>query len=250
MDRAIYDRMAEVDGEHWWFVARRKIIATLIEQQVRPPADARILEVGCGTGSNIPLLRQYGRIEAIEPDDAARALAADRTGVPIQGGLLPDGVTLDDGAYDLIVLLDVLEHIPGDRDALAALTPKLAPGGSILVTVPASPWMWSAHDVAHHHQRRYTMAGVKRVFADSGLRVRHATHFNTMLFPLIAAARLAGKLAGREGGDDTMPPPALNRLLMGMFGAERHWIGRHSLPFGVSIGLVAEPTTAMERKVA
>lgn len=249
MDRAIYDRMAEIDGEHWWFVARRQIISTLIEQQVRPRAGARILEVGCGTGSNIALLQRYGRVEAIEPDDEARALSAARTGVPIQGGLLPDGVSLEDGAFDLIVLLDVLEHIPGDREALSALVPKLAPGGRILVTVPASPWMWSAHDVAHHHQRRYTMAAAKQVFEGSGLRVRHATHFNTLLFPLIAAARLVGKLSGREGGDDAMPSPAFNRLLRGVFGAERHWIGRHSLPFGVSIGLVAEPA-AVAKKVA
>ncbi|SNT13269.1 2-polyprenyl-3-methyl-5-hydroxy-6-metoxy-1,4-benzoquinol methylase [Sphingomonas laterariae] len=241
MDRAIYDRMAEIDGAHWWFVARRRIIAELIETQAKPKPGARILEVGCGTGSNIPLLQRYGTVDAIEPDDQARALTTQRTGVAVKGGLLPDGVALDDGAYDLIVLLDVLEHIPGDRAALASLTAKLAPGGKILVTVPASPWMWSAHDVAHHHQRRYTMAAVKRVFADSGLKVRHATHFNTLLFPLIAAARLAGKISGREGGDDTMPPRPLNRLLGGLFAAERHWIGRHSLPFGVSIGLVAEP---------
>lgn len=248
MDRAIYDRMAEIDGDHWWFVARRRIIAALIERQARPPADARILEVGCGTGSNIALLRHYGRVEAIEPDDQARALAARRTGVAVQGGLLPDGVKLDDGAFDLIVLLDVLEHIPGDRAALAALAPKLAPGGSILVTVPAAPWMWSAHDVAHHHQRRYTMATLKRVFADSGLRMRHATHFNTVLFPLIAAARLAGKLSGREGGDDAMPPPVVNGVLKALFGIERHWVGRHRFPFGVSIGVVAEPFEA--RKAA
>ena len=241
MDRAIYDRMAEIDGAHWWFVARRRIIATLIEQQARPKPGARILEVGCGTGSNIPMLQRYGTVDAIEPDDQARALTTTRTGVAVKGGLLPDGVALEDGAYDLIVLLDVLEHIPGDRAALASLVPRLAPGGRILVTVPAAPWMWSAHDVAHHHQRRYTMASAKRVFAESGLRVRHATHFNTMLFPLIAAARGLGKLTGREGGDDSMPPPLLNGMLEGLFAAERHWIGRHSLPFGVSIGLVAEP---------
>ncbi|WP_380872952.1 methyltransferase [Sphingomonas sp. DBB INV C78] len=242
MDRAIYDRMAEIDGAHWWFVARRRIIAALIEQQARPKPGARILEVGCGTGSNIRMLQHYGTVDAIEPDDQARALTTERTGVAVKGGLLPDGVALEDGAYDLIVLLDVLEHIPGDREALASLVAKLKPGGKILVTVPASPWMWSSHDVAHHHQRRYTMAEVKKVFADSGLKVTHATHFNTVLFPLIAAARGLGKLLGREGGDDAMPPKPVNGLLGTLFGFERHVVGRHSLPFGVSIGLVAEPS--------
>ena len=154
MERLVYDRMRGLEGAHWWFVARRRIIATLIEQQARPKSGAHILEIGCGTGSNIPMLQRYGTVDAIEPDDQARALTTERTGIAVKGGLLPDGVALENGAYDLIVLLDVLEHIPGDREALASLVAKLAPGGKILVTVPASPWMWSSHDVAHHHFRR------------------------------------------------------------------------------------------------
>src|SRR5579872_4427310 len=170
MDRAIYDNMAKIDGEHWWFVARRKLIATLIEQQVNPPPDARILEIGAGTGSNIAMLQRYGVVEAVEPDDAARAFATARTGVAFKGGLLPDGVDLADGAYDMIAMLDVLEHIPGDQEALAALGPKLAPGGRILVTVPANPWLWSSHDVAHHHQRRYTAKTLREIFDAAGFR--------------------------------------------------------------------------------
>lgn len=241
MDRAVFDRMAEIDDEHWWFAARRGIIAGLIERQAARGRRLRILEVGCGTGSNLALLQRYGEVDAIEPDDPARALATSRSGLAIKGGLLPDGVLLDDGAYDLIVLLDVLEHIPDDRGTLAALRGKLAPGGRLLVTVPAAPWMWSAHDLAHHHQRRYTAKTLEHVFRAAGFRVRYRSHFNTLLFPLIAAARLAGKLLRREGGDDAIPPRPLNRLLTGLFGAERHLIGRGRFPFGVSLALVAEP---------
>jgi len=241
MDRAVYDRMAEIDGEHWWFTARRDIIANLIRRQTPLKPGARILEVGAGTGSNIGLLQRFGTVDAIEPDDAARALATARTGVAVKGGLLPDGVALEDGAYDLIVLLDVLEHIPGDVEALAALRGKLAPGGRLLVTVPAMPWLWSAHDAAHHHQRRYTVRALEAAFDRAGFRIRYRSHFNTLLFPLIVAARGAGKLLGREGGDDAMPPRPLNALLAGIFGAERHWVGRGSLPFGVSLAVVAEP---------
>lgn len=240
MDRAVYDRMAAIDGEHWWFSARRKIIAGLIREQVAPRPGARILEVGCGTGSNIALLQQFGTVEAIEPDDGARAIAAGRTGVLVQGGLLPDGVVLDDGAYDMIVLLDVLEHIPNDREALGSLRSKLKPGGKLVLTVPAMPWLWSEHDVAHHHQRRYTAATLEKVVCDSGFKVRHRTHFNTMLFPLIVAARALGKLTGREGGDDAMPPRPINRALEAIFAAESAWVSRRSFPVGVSLGLVAE----------
>lgn len=240
MDRAVFDRMAEIDDEHWWFAARREIIAGLIERQAGHGRPLRILEVGCGTGSNLALLRRYGEVDAIEPDDPARALAASRSGLPIKGGLLPDGVELEDGVYDLIVLLDVLEHIADDLGTLAALRSKLATGGRLLVTVPAAPWMWSAHDAAHHHQRRYTARTLEGVFRAAGFRIRYRSHFNTLLFPLIAAARIAGRLLRRNGGDDAIPPKPINSLLRGLFGAERHLLGRATLPFGVSLALVAE----------
>jgi SAM-dependent methyltransferase len=243
MDRAIYDNMAKIDEDHWWFVARRKIIASLVEQQVRPAPGARILEIGAGTGSNIALLQRYGVVDAVEPDDDARAFATARTGVAIKGGLLPDGVDLADGAYDMIAMLDVLEHIRGDQEALAALAPKLAPGGRILVTVPANPWLWSPHDVAHHHQRRYTARTLRDIFNAAGFRVRYMTHFNSLLLPLVVAARAVGKLTGREGGDDAMPGATVNHVLQATFAAERHWVGKHPLRFGVSLAAVAELAT-------
>lgn len=243
MDRATYDRMALIDQDHWWFVARRRIIAALIERHRPKPGPLRILEVGAGTGSNLELLKRFGTVDAIEPDDGARAYAEARSGLSIKGGYLPD-VPLDDGAYDLIVLLDVLEHIPGDVEALTCLKAKLAPGGRIIVTVPGAPWMWSAHDVAHHHQRRYTGAQLRGVFAQAGLRPRFMSHFNSLLFPLIAAARLAGKLLKKEGGDDAMPPGPVNALLAATFGAERYWAARLNVPFGVSLAMVGEPVIA------
>jgi SAM-dependent methyltransferase len=241
MDRAAYQRMAEIDQDHWWFVARRRIIARLIERFRPRPGPLSLLEVGAGTGSNLALLKRYGEVDAIEPDAAARAFAERRSGLSIKAGYLPD-VPLDDGRYDLIVLLDVLEHIPDDVGALRHLAAKLAPGGRILVTVPASPWMWSAHDVAHHHQRRYTRAGLARVFREAGLEPRFSTHFNMLLFPPIAAVRLLGRLLGRAGGDDVMPPRPINAALRAIFGAERHWAALVSMPFGVSMAMVAGPT--------
>ena len=242
MDASIYARMAEIDTEHWWFAARRRIVAALIEAQAPRTSGMRILEVGCGTGSNIALLQGYGTVDAVEPDDFARGFASDRSGVAVKGGYLPDGVALDDAHYDFIVLLDVLEHIPGDLDALTALRRKLAPGGRLMVTVPANPWMWSAHDAAHHHQRRYTAATLTDVFARAGFRVRHRSHFNTLLFPLIVGMRALHRLTGKTGGDDdALPSPFVNRMLERLFAAERHLVARGTLPFGVSLALVAEP---------
>ncbi|USI74206.1 class I SAM-dependent methyltransferase [Sphingomonas morindae] len=242
MERAIYERMAEIDGEHWWFTARRQIVAQAIRDRVTLPPAPRILEIGAGTGANLPMLAAFGTVDAVEPDEAARALASRRSGIAVKGGLLPHAVALPDGGYDLIVLLDVLEHIPDDRGALTVLRAKLAPGGTLLMTVPAAPWMWSAHDVAHHHHRRYTARSFAAVMRDGGFRVRHLSHFNTLLFPLIAGVRLLHRLTGREGGDDALPGATTNRMLARIFAAERYWVTRRALPFGVSLLAIAEPS--------
>jgi len=241
MDRAIYDRMAEIDAEHWWFSARRRIVSALIKRQAPLKPDANILEVGAGTGSNLAMLQGFGRVDAIEPDEAARALASRRGGIAVGGGLLPDQVELPDGRYDLIVLLDVLEHIENDRASLRVLKRKLAPGGRLVLTVPAAPWLWSTHDVKHHHKRRYTKRTLHDALFDGGFHIRHMSHFNTLLYPVVAAARIVGKITKREGDDDAMPPTGFNTLLERVFAAERYWVTRSALPFGVSLLAVAEP---------
>jgi len=243
MERRVYERMAEIDRDHWWFVGRRKILTALIER-FRPKAGPlRILEVGCGTGSNIAMLQQFGTVDAVEPDDRARAFAAKRTGIAIKGGYLPE-VPLEDSYYDLIVLLDVLEHIPDDRAALIALRPKLRPGGRLLLAVPAMPGLWSGHDIAHHHQRRYTAETLEAVVRAAGFRKVHRAAFNTLLLPAIVGVRWLNRLLGREGGDeDRIPPRLVNRMLGLLFGAERYAAVRGLFPAGVSLALVAEAGT-------
>jgi SAM-dependent methyltransferase len=241
MERHVYDRMAEIDRDHWWFVGRRRILTALIERWRPRQGPLRILEVGCGTGSNIAMLQQFGTVDAVEPDDHARAFATRRTGVAIKGGYLPN-VPLEDGHYDLIVLLDVLEHIPDDKGALRALRSKLAPGGRLMLTVPAMPSLWSGHDVAHHHQRRYTTRTLEAVVRAGGFRTLRRSAFNTLLLPAIVGVRLLNRILGREGGDeDRIPPRLVNTILAWLLGSERHVAIRGLLPAGVSIALVAEP---------
>jgi SAM-dependent methyltransferase len=227
--------MAEQDSRHWWFVARRRILSDLIQREIRLPAGARILEIGCGTGHNFEMLGRFGRIDAIEVDDLARELASRRLGHAVGTAPLPDLPGVPDGSYDLVALLDVLEHIADDKTSLASIRRKLAPGGRILLTVPANQWMWSAHDAAHHHHRRYSKSRLAKVVAEAGLRIHRISYFNTLLFPLAAAARMVGKLTGKKEGDDKMPPAPLNALLGGIFGLERHLVGRVPLPAGVSL---------------
>ena len=235
MERAVFDRMAEHDASHWWYVARRRILADLIAREVDLPPGARILEVGCGTGHNFGMLGRFGRVDALEIDDEARALASERLGRPVGKAPLPELAGVEDGAYHLIALLDVLEHVEQDLAALAGIRRKLAPGGRILVTVPANEWMWSAHDEVHHHHRRYSRATLRRVVAEAGLRIELLSHFNSLLFPLAAALRVAGKLSGKKDSDDKLPPAPINSLFTSVFGLERHLVGRVPLPAGVSL---------------
>ncbi len=235
MDRAVFDRMAQLDGGHWWFTARRRILAALIERVVRPPTDARLVEIGCGTGHNLAMLSRFGRVEASELDDGAREIASQRLGRPVLKAALPDLSMFRSRSYDLVALLDVLEHVADDRAALAAVRGLLKPGGALLLTVPANPWMWSAHDAAHHHHRRYRKREIAALAKEAGFDIALLSFFNSLLFPLIAAARVAGKLRGDQSSDDRMPPAPVNALLDRLFGAEAGLIGRLPMPFGVSL---------------
>jgi len=242
MERIVYERMAELDSRHWWYRARREILGRLIERRLRLPADARILEIGCGTGHNLPMLGRFGQVDGIEIDEEARAIASARLGRPVGLAPLPELPGVADGSYDLVALLDVIEHVEDDGAALRSVARKLRPGGRILITVPAHPWMWSAHDVANHHFRRYTRKALRGLIERSGLRVELIGYFNSILFPVAAAARLAGRLTGREGSDDALPPAPVNRSFEFLFGLERHLIGRISLPPGVSLVSIASAT--------
>ena len=235
MERAVFDRMAELDQHHWWFIARRRILEALIKRVVRPPQDARILEVGCGTGHNIPMLKEFGTVEASELDHSARTLANQRHPGTVKEARLPDLSMFERNAYDLIALLDVLEHVPDDLASLRAIHRRLKPGGALLLTVPANPWMWSAHDAAHHHFRRYTRANLEDLFLRAGLEVQLLSYFNSLLFPLIAAARAVGKITRRESADDRLPRDVVNSALKRVFGLEAGLIGRVPMPFGVSL---------------
>ena len=235
MERKVYEQMAELDQRHWWFTARRRILDGLIERVVEPPKDARILELGAGTGHNLAMLSRFGPVEASELDPIARKLASERLGREVKEAALPDLPMFPADSYDLIALLDVLEHVPDDRASLAAIMTRLKPGGALLLTVPANPWMWSAHDVAHHHHRRYRKAEIEKLAREAGFEIELLSPFNSLLFPPIAAVRLAGRLTGKDDSDDAMPGELVNRTLDTLFGLERSLIGRVPMPFGVSL---------------
>jgi SAM-dependent methyltransferase len=235
MERVVYDRMAAHDSTHWWYRARREILAAYLTRYGNLPAGARILEIGCGTGHNLPMLARFGEVDAIEIDDAARAIAGERLGKPVASAPLPALPGVERDAYDLIAVLDVVEHIEDDVAALRAMADCLTPGGKILIAVPAHQWMWSAHDVVNHHHRRYSKTMLNAAIRRAGLRHNGLRWFNSLLFPLAVAARVAGRLTGKDDSDDSPPAKPLNAAFERIFGLERHLVGRMPLPPGLSI---------------
>ena len=239
MERVVYDHMAELDQRHWWYRGRRRVLAELIGRVVRPPAGASILEVGCGTGHNFEMLSKFGRVDAVELDESARSMAEKRLGRRVLPDPLPELNGVDDGAYDVICAFDVIEHIVDDCRALAAIAAKLKPGGKLVMTVPAHPWMWSQHDVINHHQRRYSKRALAALIEGSPLSLEGIGYLNSLLFPIAAGQRLTAKLLNRDDDGLALPPGPLNGALEAIFAAERHLIGRVPLPPGLSLYAVA-----------
>ena len=242
MEREVYEAMAEHDERHWWYRARRQIIAELIRRKVPLPKVAKLLEIGCGTGHNLPMLGEFGQVEALEVDPIARGMAEKRLGRTVLSSPLPALEGVPDATYDMVAALDVVEHIPDDKAALEGISRVLKPGGKLLMTVPAHQWMWSAHDVVNHHQRRYSKRDFKRLVNESPLKLESIGYLNSLLFPLALAQRLASKLTGNEDANLAPPAEPINQVLERVFALERRVIGRIPLPPGLSLFAVASAT--------
>jgi SAM-dependent methyltransferase len=260
MEKDFYLQYADAEDKHWWFLGRRRIINKVI-RQLNLPKNIEILEAGCCTGGNLAMLARHGSVSAMELDQIACKIACDRVAAPLEHraasplenrpvakvrlGSLPDNIPFN-GEYDLIVILDVIEHLDDDLAGLKALYSQLKLGGYLLITVPAYQFLWSHHDDINHHKRRYLLKGLKQVVRKAGFTVRYGSYINTFLFPIVALVRGFKNILNFQEKNTTsssdliLPSPPVNKLLTYLFASERHLIGKVSLPFGVSALLVAQ----------
>ena len=236
MDRIVYDRMAEHDSTHWWYRARRDILPITVARYADLPKDARILEIGCGTGHNLPMLAQFGDGRR-DRDRSRRARDRQRSGWASRSATrrCPScrGSSAARTIWSRCSTWSSMSRTTSRR--WRRWRECLKPGGKILITVPAHQWMWSAHDVVNHHHRRYSKATLKAAIDAAGLKPKKLGYFNSLLFPLAAAARVAGRMTGRDDSDDSPPAKPLNTLFEAIFRLERHLVGRVPMPPGVSI---------------
>jgi SAM-dependent methyltransferase len=236
LDRSVYERLATSEKTHWWYVGRRRMIATLLDD-LDLTSDARLIELGAGTGGNLVLLGRYGSVRAMEYDDEARQFASSKTNVPVLPGRLPDQIPFEDESADVVGLFDVLEHVEDDAGSLRAIRKLLAPTGTLVMSVPAHQWLWSGHDVVLHHHRRYSKPHLRKLAEDSGYTVRRLTYFNSTLFPAAAMVRLLDRR--QKNGDvagSGHPPALINSFLAGVLKAEARIVGAvGGLPIGLSL---------------
>lgn len=244
MEAEIYGIAANVEKKHWWFCGRRTILRSTLNHLL-PARDCtrKILEVGCGNGGNLSLLAEYGQVTAMELNDQARARAVECGIAQVVKGWLPDGLPFEEHKFDLILALDVVEHINDDLGSIRALRKILNPNGMLIIMVPAYQWLWSDHDELTHHKRRYNLAQCKELLAEGGFNIRYATYFNSLLFPLaVLRIKLRKYFSNDLYSAMHIPMPFINRLLLSVFKLESHLIPSISIPFGISILICATPT--------
>jgi SAM-dependent methyltransferase len=221
--------IARLEDSHFWFVGRRALVERLIDRHAPVRVDAA-LDVGCGTGSFVRVLaRRAERVVGVDPlasgtDGVIRADAED----------LP----LESSSFDLVVALDVLEHVD-DVAAVGEIARVLKPGGVVIVSVPALPWLWSARDELAGHRRRYRRGGLVQLFEDSGLEVTETAYFQFLLLPLVALSRTIGRRRASALTREEQPPPFANRLLTRVNELEVRLGHRLPWPWGSSLAVAA-----------
>jgi SAM-dependent methyltransferase len=215
---------------YWWYSARAELLRTVFEPHL--PTGQRMLDVGSADGPSVSWTD--GIVE--------------RTPVDIDPEGLPDGgvcasimaLPFQDRAFGGISAFDVIEHVDDDGAAVRELLRVLAPGGVLLVTVPAYQWAWSPFDVEAGHFRRYTRRRIVRLLRREGVLVTRATYAFAATFPLFVLDRLSARLGLRKGEDPSASrlPAWAERSLLRLASLDRRVLERHELPFGSSVLVV------------
>ncbi len=236
--------MLAVDEQHWWYRGRRRIIRTQLDRLPLAPG-AQVLDAGCGSGRTLQDLVDYGEVHGVELDPEAAELARGRDHGEVLVGRLEE-LPFADATFDLITCLDVIEHTPDDRVTLTELRRVCRPGGWLLVTVPAYQALWSQHDEANHHYRRYSRTMLTDAALGAGWTVARMSFFNSVLLAPAAAVRIVRRRIGTHNGytnDLALGPAWLNEMLERPLALEANWLGRgRTLPFGLSLmGVLRAP---------
>jgi SAM-dependent methyltransferase len=237
MDRDYEHQTHQAEDRHWWYRGRRTVLDGVIAG-LGLPVDPRILDAGCGSGRFMVELAKLGAVTGVELSDTSVSLARERQlGDVVAGSVLE--MPFPESSFDLAVSLDVIEHLDDDLAALRELRRTVAPGGALLVTVPAYQWLWSGHDEINHHHRRYTRRSLQRVAEQAGWQQVRTTYFNSLLLPVAILLRVLDRFSTKtteSSLDLWIPPEPLNWVLERPLALEAALIARGGrIPAGLSL---------------
>lgn len=239
MKKEHYDIIYETELDHWWYRGRRKIVIDILSQVRANRSGLKILDVGCGMGALMREMGSFGEVSGIDASPDAIAFCRDRG---LENVVQGDAAQLpyEEGTFDVVVILDVLEHIKDDSRGAREVARVLKPGGLAIIAVPAFMFLWGVTDEVSHHYRRYTRKEVKSLIHATGLRVEKSSYFNTFLFPAIAFVRIAVRLLGiKVESENTLGGKLTNSILHAVFYVESFFLKYFSFPFGVSVLILA-----------
>jgi SAM-dependent methyltransferase len=237
------DLTGKAEGDHFWFRGFRWFLAPVISDRAAGRRDLRLIDCGCGTGSNLALLMPHGRTFAFDLTALGSARARVHTGAPSVRADITR-IPFASGVFDMATAFDVLQCVPGDVEAVSEMTRIVKPGGLVILTVAAYEFLGGDHAESWNEVRRYTPATVRALVERAGLRVERVSFLFASVFPLFLAARTWQRLLRRFRGprfeaDITVPPGPLNAVLTWLVSGEARLARRLSMPIGSSLLVVA-----------
>jgi 2-polyprenyl-3-methyl-5-hydroxy-6-metoxy-1,4-benzoquinol methylase len=238
MDYRDYQRLDQTKNEHFWYRARRILIDDLLHRTLTTAKPERkIIEIGCGTGIQLPLLAQFGTVLGLDIVPESVAIAR-QSGFAAQVFNM-ETESLEESSADVIASFDVLEHLTDDVSALKKIAAALKPQGQFFFSLPAAPWLFGPHDRAAGHYRRYSRREIRAKIAAAGLELQTIGYWNSWMFPAIIAIRIGKKIVGpknRADSDTKTLPRLLNSGLYQVLKTETGMINRgFKLPWGLSL---------------
>lgn len=241
MKEQMYDYFYHIEEKHWWFQGRLDIVMKLIHTYAQHTNHAKILDVGCGTGMVLQALQAYGTVWGIDKSEKAIRYSKEKVpGARVYIASFPEH--MPNAQFDIITVLDVLEHIDQDRQALSKLTHMLKPGGIVVITAPAYKFLWTSHDDMNEHKRRYTVPELKEKVLEASLDIKKISYYNTLLFLPMVLVKLSCRFFFHDVKahfGHTPSPAFINLPLRFLFSLEKYVLPYINFPFGISIIVIA-----------
>lgn len=240
MNRKEQEKYHAIGEDYWWLVGKYRLVLDQIARHLPRHQNLSVLDVGCGPGNTLDRLRDYGQGFGMDRSSDAAQFCRRRGHRVFVGDA--QTVPLADDVFDLVVALDVIEHVDNDQQALDHIFRVLKPGGTFVMTVPVFMLLWGDHDDLYLHKRRYRIREIRAVMERAGFRITKLSCIEPLFFIPLLIYRKAKRLLPRQTkSDDFVSVPRwLNCALGWLIGVEKYWLRWFNFPLGVSSICVAQ----------